>query len=1611
MTDPDITGSLQTDKPLPQSEALLLKVFGKCPVAVSVHRWDDGIIVDVNEAFSALTGWSRDKVIGRSMVELNIADAETGVKFRAHLEKYKTLDNAETDITTLGGAIRNVLVGMVLVDMLGEMHAVATFVDITERKRKESELRGSHTRLEAIIQTEPECVKLLAADGSLLEMNPAGLRMIEADDLADVKNQPLYGLVVAEYRPAFRRLTKKVFRGESGILEFQIVGLKGTPRWLETHASPLRDADGKVSALLGITRDVTEHKQAEALVTCQTKVLEKIAVGAPLTDSLDTLLRLLEGFAPGLLCSILVLDADGTTLHHCSAPSLPESFTNAIDGEPIGPNAGSCGTAAFRREQVVVEDIATDPLWADYRDIAMEHGLGACWSTPIFDDQQRLSGTFAIYYRQPGLPTELDRRCIDLATNLAAIAINRQRSEATLHESEARTQLLVKSSNIGLWDWNLITNEVYFSPEWKQQLGHTDDDLPNRYEEWESRLHPDDREPTLAGTIGFREGKREYYDREFRMRHNDGSWRWILTRADLFRDPEGVPVRMMGCHVDITERKQAENALRESEERFSTIFKAAPGSMMLFSMPEGKTVEVNDNFSIITGYTREEALGKSTAELGMWADPQARERMLALVEKNGTVSNFEADLRHRSGTIRNGLVSGHSLSIQDKNYLLGVFNDITELKQTEKERQVIFEIIQGSITTRNLDEFLKLVHRLIGQIVYAENCFVMLHEPADDMVHFEFWADKYDPPPPPHLARKGFSNYVLRTAKPLLLTDELAKQMQASGEADLVDSASPSWLGVPLRTPEKTIGVLVLQHYENHDAFSERDLQFIASVGDQIALAIERKWAEDAVKESEERYRELVENAIDIIYTHDLKGNYTSVNKAGEVITGYTAGESLKMNLADTVAPEYLEKAMEMIGAKLADKDVTAYELEIIAKDGHRVAVEVNTRIILENSVPVGVQGIARDVTERKRGEEVLQETRRRVEDIVHTVDGIVWEADAQTFAFTFVSKQAEQILGYPTERWLDDPTFWSEHIHPEDRDFVVEFCKDSTNSLTPHQFEYRMLAQDGREVWLKDVVTILAEAGRPVKLRGIMMDITERKRVDDELRESEQKYRSILDNIEDGYFEVDVAGNLTFFNDSLCGIFGYSHKELLGMNNRTFMDDENARKVYQTFNKVYQTGIPAKAFDWEIIRKDGTMRFIEASVSQRKDSADQPIGFRGVLRDITARKWAEEALRSSEEQLRQSQKMEAVGLLAGGVAHDFNNLLTAISGYSQLSLRKLPTDDPIRSNIEEIAKAGERAAELTRQLLAFSRKQILTPAVHNLNSVVLEIEKMLRRLIRANVELRTVLDPELGNIKADPGQIERVIVNLAVNARDAMPKGGTLTIETQNIEIGQEYVSTHPALEPGQYVKMTVTDTGEGMDEKTRSRIFEPFFTTKAMGSGTGLGLSTVHGIVSQSGGDIQVYSEPGHGTTFKVYLPCVDEAVQKPRWRDEMPEDLSGTETILLVEDEDVVRGLVRESLVEKGYTVFEAASGKDALSICSTSADPIDLLFTDVVMPKMSGDELSVQIIELRPDIKVLFMSGYTDESVVHRGIIESNAPFIEKPCTPDAIARKVRQVLDS
>jgi len=545
-----------------------------------------------------------------------------------------------------------------------------------------------------------------------------------------------------------------------------------------------------------------------------------------------------------------------------------------------------------------------------------------------------------------------------------------------------------------------------------------------------------------------------------------------------------------------------------------------------------------------------------------------------------------------------------------------------------------------------------------------------------------------------------------------------------------------------------------------------------------------------------------------------------------------------------------------------------------------------------------------------------------------------------------------------------------------------------------------------------------------PGRHLSILRDVTERKQAAEAVERSERLLRELAEELESerkrlveaqtlaklGSWHIDLSTMAMIWSAETHRIFetdpakfNPDHEGFL-----QFVHPDDRAAVNQAFALSLGRCSEGET-EHRVLMPDGRIKFLEERWRVFHDEHQKPVRAVGACMDITEQVLSRRRLQETEDQLRQSQKLESVGMLAGGIAHDFNNLLTVITGYSELTLKGLDKADPLVHNVEEIKTAAERAASLTRQLLAFSRKQVLQPKVLDLNSIILNIEKMLGRLVGEDMELRSLPGVGLGQVKADPGQIEQVVLNLVVNARDAMPNGGKITLETANIHLDEAYARRHIAVQPGWYAMLAVTDTGHGMDAKTQKYIFEPFFTTKEQGKGTGLGLSTVYGIVKQSGGNIWVYSEVGVGTSFKIYLPLVDEHVTGPEAGPGRPEGALGTETILVAEDEEMVRHLARESLMKNGYTVLEAADGGEALLIAQQHQGPIHLLLTDVVMPRMSGKELAEQVVKLRPDTRVLYMSGYTDQAIVHHGILDRDIAFIGKPFTPNALVLKIVAVL--
>jgi two-component system, cell cycle sensor histidine kinase and response regulator CckA len=763
---------------------------------------------------------------------------------------------------------------------------------------------------------------------------------------------------------------------------------------------------------------------------------------------------------------------------------------------------------------------------------------------------------------------------------------------------------------------------------------------------------------------------------------------------------------------------------------------------------QGDFLFVNDSFGRVLGYSPHDLIGKPLS----WLHPSVEvkpisEKLASLVAQDNATVTCRCSLRSKSGQWRwFDVVAVNRLQDPNVQGILLSYQDVTEFERMEAQRMVLSNVVHALNETSNLDDLLHQIHGALKKVVYAENFFVALHDPQTEMFHFPFFVDQFDPPPPPQKVARTCMAYIFRSGKSCLIPQLEFDRLAAEGQVELVGSASPAWLGVPLKTPNATIGVLVVQHYQNESAYDQRDLEFLDSAGAHIALAIERVRAEESIRKSESMFR--------LLFSH-------------------------------TPLP--------------------------------------------------------------------------------------MWVFDTETLQFLQV-------------------------------------------------------------------------------------------------------------------------------NEATTKAYGFSEAEFRGMTVRDVRPDSDAPSFAAHIEEWKQDG--RHQGHWQHKRKDGKCFEVDV-ISHKLEYAGRSVRL-VVAQDVSERLLL-------EGQLRQAQKMEAIGRLAGGVAHDFNNLLMVIKGHTELLLNVLPPADHVTRKVEQIDRSAHRAAALTRQLLAFSRMQVLQPRAMNLNSVVQEMANLIPRLIGEDIELVVRSSADLGTIRADASQMEQIIMNLAVNSRDAMPKGGRFTIETSNVELDNLYRSAHPVVQPGKYVLLAVSDTGTGMDAETQAHIFEPFFTTKEQGKGTGLGLATVYGVVKQSGGFIWVYSELHRGTTFKIYLPRVDEAAASiPVVH--IPSSLAcGTETVLLAEDEQDVREVAREFLESAGYTVLEAAGGAEALQVSAAHSGPIDLLITDMVMPGISGQELARKMRALREGIRVIYMSGYSEHAAGEAAKCDAAAMVLTKPFSRAVLLRTVRDIL--
>ncbi|MCC6153796.1 MAG: PAS domain S-box protein [Candidatus Hydrogenedentes bacterium] len=744
----------------------------------------------------------------------------------------------------------------------------------------------------------------------------------------------------------------------------------------------------------------------------------------------------------------------------------------------------------------------------------------------------------------------------------------------------------------------------------------------------------------------------------------------------------------------------------------------------------------------------------------------------------------------------------------------------------------------------------------------------------------------------------------------------------------------------------------------------------------------------------------MIESMPGIVYFYDSNGRFLRWNRNFETVSGYSAKEIMHMHPLDFFSG-FDKQLVEQRILEVFQRGESFVEAMFLAKDGSTTPYYLTGRQVTFDGRSCLV-GVGIDISERTCAEQQLVESEQKYRELVELANSIIlrWNSDGR---ITLLNEFGQRFFGYSADEIIGKHVIGT--IVPETetsgRDLVQlmeHICAD------PRAFEQNInenIRRNGERVWIAWTNRIVYDAnGNVAEILSIGTDITERRQMVETLRLQDRAIQQVSQGIV--ITDPNQADEpIVYVSHGFERITGYSKDEVIGKNYSILYGDKTDPDAVSKLRTAMAAGRGCE-IEFVNYRKDGAAIWIELSANPVFNDDGSLAFFVGVQTDSTARK-------QLEDQLRQSQKMDAIGKLAGGVAHDFNNLLTIISGYSNLVLDTSTLSDSDREAVTEIRTASDRAASLTRQLLAFSRQTILQPVVLDLNVEIAETSKMLQRLIGEDIELRLTLDPAIAPVKFDPGQLNQVLINLAANARDAMPKGGQLTIQTASATLSEEYAATHLDSASGSLVMLAVSDTGCGMTPEVQARVFEPFFTTKQPGKGTGLGLSTVFGIVKQSGGFVHVYSEINRGTTLKIYLPAVEQETKELE-RSEAALNLNGTETVLIVEDEAGVRGLASRALISRGYRVMVARDGLDALRITGTLVGPLHLVVTDVVMPNLGGPAMAVQLRARFPAVKVLFTSGYTDDAVIRHGLLNANVPFLQKPYSPLALATRVRQLLD-
>ncbi len=1428
----------------------------------------------------------------------------------------------------------------------------------SERLVTENSLREKDDLLHTIVANAPVVLFATDAEGTVTLFEGKGIEVFGVE-LRDIVGRNVFRDFAGKC-PMLAENCRRALAGE------ELSRLVESPAglFLDTRCRPLRNEEGDISGVICVATDVTERERTrQALAESEARYRALVENTNDIVVAFDTGGR------------ITYVSPQVERLGYIASEVISGSifdFVHEEDRERTG--------ADFRRTIVTGEEFPTEFRMRDAEgQVRWFEEIGKVQR----DEAGRITGIIGILRDTTDRKRaeeelrkardELERRVEERTAELHTINDDLRREIEERKAVEERLRLTEASIDQSTDPTFWIGSDASFlrvNDAACEALGYSRDELLSMTVHDIDPLYARDVWPEHwadfleQGSLTFESVHRAKDGREFPVEVS-------VTRVEFGGED------MMFAYVhDITERKLAVDTLRLSEEKFRQFFENEPEYCYMVS-PEGLFLDLNRAALDAFGYARDELVGKSVETI---YPPESLQRMREIFEKwreTGSVRDEEIVIATKTGERRTVLLSSaavrngegrirHSVSVQ---------RDITDRKRAQEK-----VIEQNAFLTQVLES---LTHPFY--VIDAGNYKIVLANSA---------------------ARLG------------PLTDATTCHELTHGSAE--PCRAPEHF-CPLEEVKRTGSPVTVEHThvdaEGRERIFEIHAYPILDDRGEVKRMIEYNIDITERKAAEEEIASLAR------FPSENPNPIMRLDRDGTIIYANEASKAVLAEWGTSVGDHAPDHWRTVVAESMRSGTQKTEELHCCGC--------VYLAVVAPVAKADYANFYASDITERKLGEESLRQSEERYA-LAQKASGIgSWDWDVRANVVHW-SEELQHIFGLGPGEFGGGYEGFLDRVQQEDRGEVKKAIRDCLDCLCEeYVVEHRIVRPDGETRWLYGRGTALADdRGEPVRLIGVAMDITERKRAEEELREardqlerrveertselaeanlrlrrSEETYRSLVTDLPDAVTVTGPDGIIRYVSGHRADLHGVgSVEEMLGLKTVDLVVPEDRARYEASLRQVFETGA-AQAAEFSILREDGSTFIAEESFGVLRDADGRANSVVTVVRDVTGRK-------ELERRLIESQRLEAVGRLAGGLAHDFNNLLTAIGGFASRILKKVRPETPIHADATQIRKASDMAASLTSQLLAFSRRQIMQPVVLTLNEVLDDVEMMLRRLIGEDIELVIRPEPSPGLTLADPGQIGQVIVNLAVNARDAMPYGGVLTIETADLTFAPPEASGHPGVPPGAYVTVSVTDTGAGIPPDVLPHIFEPFYTTKEKGKGTGLGLSTVYGIVTQSGGHVRVSSEVGRGSCFVIYLPRIvagrEEGPATPPATGAV--SLEGNETILLVEDEDSVRDLTSLTLADYGYSVLEASNGDDAIAIAARHEGPIHLLLTDVVMPRMSGREVATRIVAARPDTKVVFMSGYTDNVEV-RGAGASDAPLMTKPFNEEDLALMVREVLDS